>query len=246
MSDSESIVEDLTSQEKSKLIKCETIIERGQKTQFEVGSALQTIRDEKLYRETHSTFEDYCLSRWDMTDSRANQLIAAFRVTTVVVEIKNEAQARELAPLLGQPDELRAVWMEANEVTGGMPTAKVIARIRSERLEALRRPKLSRTTPEAEPVAWEKLKKRESEKILREQRNALEDWTLRLEGQAKALVQTFVDQQQIHPDITSTERDQWLERLRTARTNTTKLIRKLERAPVGEAPLVTDIPDKEE
>ncbi len=33
-------------------------------TFYEVGNALLQIRDERLYRQTHSTFEEYCREKW--------------------------------------------------------------------------------------------------------------------------------------------------------------------------------------
>ena len=45
-------------------------------TFIEVGKALLAIRDAKLYRKTHKTFEAYCRDRWEMSRPRAYQLIA--------------------------------------------------------------------------------------------------------------------------------------------------------------------------
>jgi hypothetical protein len=42
------------------LAECERIIDAGIKAFCEMGKALVIIRDRKLYRETHGTFEDYC------------------------------------------------------------------------------------------------------------------------------------------------------------------------------------------
>lgn len=33
---------------------------------YEAGKALQQLRDRKLYRSTHRTFEDYCRDRFDL------------------------------------------------------------------------------------------------------------------------------------------------------------------------------------
>jgi len=52
-----------TSEERS-LADLETIIERGLATFVEVGTALLDIRRDRLYRETHETFEAYCRERW--------------------------------------------------------------------------------------------------------------------------------------------------------------------------------------
>ena len=72
------------------------------------------IRDERLYRETHDTFEAYCKERFNFTRQRAHQLIssseAAESVSTIVDKPANEAQARELAKA---PEEDRPAIMEA-------------------------------------------------------------------------------------------------------------------------------------
>lgn len=77
------------------------------------GLVLLTIRDNRLYRATHNTFEDYCEQRWGLSGRRANQLIGAYEVTeelgtmvpkTPEIQAPNERQARELAPLRDQPE----------------------------------------------------------------------------------------------------------------------------------------------
>ena len=55
---------ELTVSEQSELTQCEEIIERGAKHFVAVGSALATIRDQRLYRATHTNFETYLRDRW--------------------------------------------------------------------------------------------------------------------------------------------------------------------------------------
>ena len=101
----------------------ESIIERGLSTFVDVGTALARIRDGRLYRATHATFEDYLRERWQLSRPRAYQLIAAADVhaqlsTVVNNPPANEAQARVLASV---PTEQRVqVW---NMATGGTGTA---------------------------------------------------------------------------------------------------------------------------
>jgi hypothetical protein len=57
-------MEGLTASEKGRLDQLEEKIERGLKTFIEVGTALREIRDKRLCRQTHGTFEDYCRERW--------------------------------------------------------------------------------------------------------------------------------------------------------------------------------------
>lgn len=122
-----------------RLADCEARIERGLDTFVEVGRALLTIRDERLYRAEFGTFEAYCEQRWQFTHGRARHLIAAAEVTAVIqdqsdtaVSLSSERVARELAPLRSEPDTLRQVWTEAVERSNGNPTAAVVREVRDE------------------------------------------------------------------------------------------------------------------
>lgn len=101
------------------LAECEAVIERGLATFVEVGEALRRIRDERLYRESHGTFEDYCRERWEMSRKRAYDLMAAEEVRALLSPIgdtpTNEAQARELAPLRDKPERMAEAWAEAQD-----------------------------------------------------------------------------------------------------------------------------------
>jgi hypothetical protein len=106
----------LTTTEEQQLSDCESIIEHGLQTFYEVGSALMTIRDHRLYRITHSTFEEYCRERWHISRPRAYQLIDAADVhaslSTIVDKLpETESQARALVRV--EPEERAAVWTQA-------------------------------------------------------------------------------------------------------------------------------------
>lgn len=105
------------------LAKAEATIERGLATFMEVGAALGQIRDGKLYREQHDSFESYCRDRWNFTARRANQLMDAAEIGTMV-PILNERQARELTPLKDDPAAVKAAHAEAVE-TGEVTAASL-------------------------------------------------------------------------------------------------------------------------
>lgn len=118
----------MTRQEEARLRDAEATIEKGMRTFTEVGKALADIRDHRLYRHTHGTFEDYCRDRWDFSRIRAHQLIegsevAAAVLTTVNTPVASERVARELVPLKDKPEELAAVW-ESVSSNGEKPTAE--------------------------------------------------------------------------------------------------------------------------
>lgn len=119
----------LTASESTALAEHEAVIERGIKTFYEVGTALADIRDRKLYRAEYGTFEEYAEQRWQMSRSRAYQMIDAAGVVSTIVDTElpppsNEGQARELGRV---PEAERAtVWAETVERTDGKPTAAAV------------------------------------------------------------------------------------------------------------------------
>lgn len=121
--------------ERTRLAGCEARIERGLATFVDVGQALLEVRDGRLYRAEHGTFEDYCRERWGMSRQRAGQLIDASEVVGVMTTIvdtpapRNEAVARELAPLRTDPPRLREAWTQAVEEHGPEPTAAQVREV---------------------------------------------------------------------------------------------------------------------
>lgn len=113
-------MDNLTNAEQLKLAECEAAIERILGAFYEPGGALQKIRDERLYRATHATFEKYCQERWDMKRRYADRLIESALVIETLSKMSpiglipsTESQARELAGLT--PEEQRKVWEKALE-----------------------------------------------------------------------------------------------------------------------------------
>ncbi len=110
----------------NKLFECEQVIERGLNTFVEVGAALLEIRDNRLYKDNYSTFEEYCRERWGMVRRQADRLIQSAEVAENLRPIglipANEAQARPLVGLL--PEQQVQVWQEAIETA---PEGKVTA-----------------------------------------------------------------------------------------------------------------------
>ena len=101
----------------ARLAECEKVIERGLATFVQVGEALLEIRDGVLYRETHSTFEDYCRERWGMDRTYAHRHIEAAKITELLPIGNNpatESVARELAPLKNDERELVQACRESH------------------------------------------------------------------------------------------------------------------------------------
>ena len=97
------------------LADCEKIIRQGLGTFLEVGEALLTIREGRLYREHYSTFEDYCRKRWQMGRSYACRLTDAAGVAKNLLPIgsipSSESQLRPLTLL--PPEKQQEAWAEA-------------------------------------------------------------------------------------------------------------------------------------
>lgn len=128
-------MKELSTIEQNALRDCEKTIESGLANFREVGQALTQIRDEKLHRVTHKTFELYCRERWDFGRIQAHRMIEANKVAknvtasaTKKTEPKTEFQVRPLAAL--PESEQPAAWSEAVESAGGkQPTAKQVKEV---------------------------------------------------------------------------------------------------------------------
>jgi hypothetical protein len=199
----------------TRLTDLEGVIERGLATFIEVGQALREIRDSRLYRERYSTFEDYCRERWEFNDRRASQLIAAAEVSTTVgtSEIPapaNEAVARELAPLRGDPERLRDVWARAVERGEGRPTALDVMAVKAE------------MAPEPEPGPGKPGVRKLGQH--RKTYRAAVEWARHIHRLDEALDLTLAQW------ITEgEERDVWLQDLQDARATLSRLISALSR-----------------
>lgn len=126
----------LSTVEQDELARCESTIHAGLTTFYEVGAALLAIRDGRLYRATHRTFEDYCQERWGISRRHANRLIGARTVQDNLGPIgpklpATESQARPLTAL--RPADQPVVWQRAVETAeGGQVTAAHVERTAAE------------------------------------------------------------------------------------------------------------------
>jgi hypothetical protein len=98
---------------------------------IEVGAALKEIRDARLYRASHDTFEAYCKERWALTRQSVNLTISAScivkNLATIVSKLPTaESQCRPLASL--EAEQQQAAWVAAVEKAGDLPvTAKIVS-----------------------------------------------------------------------------------------------------------------------
>jgi hypothetical protein len=170
----------LSESEDARLARNETRISQGLESFVEVGEALSDIRDARLYRATHGTFESYCAEKWGMSRVRAHQLIEGASVVLTMVNkdvITSERQARELARI--EPSRREEVIRKADIATGGKITAAAIKEAAVEVVEPATQEKPRarfEMPPRALFIARGAIN--ELEKIQREDRERIEALTL--------------------------------------------------------------------
>ncbi|WP_392476512.1 hypothetical protein [Nostoc sp. C110] len=124
-------VTELTQEEQSDRLHLERKVERAF---FEAGKALMELRDRKLYRSTHKTFEEYCRDRFGH-NRRQSYLLMDAAVIFDNLEQKcdrsdhilptNEWQIRPLSKL--DPDIQPEAWEQAVEsAKGKVPSHRIV------------------------------------------------------------------------------------------------------------------------
>jgi hypothetical protein len=81
---------------------------------YAAAKALKELRDRRLYRSTHSTFEDYCRSRFGFTHRHVNYLIAGSSVVdnllgTIGSQIQNLDETGTNGSQIENPDEMGTI-----------------------------------------------------------------------------------------------------------------------------------------
>lgn len=121
-------IEELTEDEEKERHRLERKVERAF---YEAGSALRQLRDRRLYRSTHRTFEEYVKDRFGYNRISAHYRIAAVEVIDNLftngeqILPTSERQVRDLAPL--KPDIQRQVWQQAVEQADGkVPSGRIV------------------------------------------------------------------------------------------------------------------------
>ncbi len=134
----------LSEAERAELAAAESRIQRGLSGFIDAGAALSLIKDNRLYRDTHATYEGYLRDRWGLGQDYANKLILAM---TIALDLERkgllpparETHAREIGRV--QPDHRAKVWGDALAAAGGDPqavTADMIAQATPKRLRKVK------------------------------------------------------------------------------------------------------------
>ncbi|PSB02772.1 hypothetical protein C7B64_11510 [Merismopedia glauca CCAP 1448/3] len=135
------LLEELSFDEAQERQRLERKVERAF---YEAGCALRQLRDLRLYRSTHKTFEAYCQDRFGFSRQSASYLIRSAGVyenlSTNGCQIlpNNERQVRPLTVL--ESTEQVEAWEQAVEQAGGkVPSARVVKGIVDRSIKAKNR-----------------------------------------------------------------------------------------------------------
>jgi hypothetical protein len=74
----------------ARLEELQQVIDENIKGFIRVGAALYEIKETKIYRETHPTFEGFCKDIWDMSRNYAHRLVEAKKVSDNLLPIGNK------------------------------------------------------------------------------------------------------------------------------------------------------------
>ena len=121
-------MEQLSIVEVSQLRDLELVIETGLQTFYKVGEALLKIKENKLYKSEFDTFEDYCLSKWNISRDYGYKLIQASNVIsnlyTIVDKpteiINSESKARILGKFSPEIQRLIIQDLQLNNLEEGL------------------------------------------------------------------------------------------------------------------------------
>jgi hypothetical protein len=126
-------VQPLTDDERARLSKWEAIFQKLEEIVDDAVTGLIDIRDNRLYRETHDTFEAYCSEKLHTTRRQADRLIAAFPINKALADAGlpklSEGAAREVADL-PPADAVKVVQAAKDENPDGKLTAEKVKQAR--------------------------------------------------------------------------------------------------------------------
>lgn len=138
--------EELSPVKQEALASLERTIDKALAEFVKVGSALNRISDERLYKASHSKFAEYCQARWKFSAKHAYRLMTAAKIVEQLKAGKGrvsrkslptrEAQVRPLAKLWETADcDPVSIWNDAlKEAKGKAPTAALISKLVNKRL----------------------------------------------------------------------------------------------------------------
>jgi hypothetical protein len=99
------------------------------------GRALDIINVNRLYRDTHATFEDYCKEKWQIPRQHAHRLMQAAAVMDILSPMGDKFTAlpqneRQVRPLVGlTKEDIPVAWQNALAADNGKGvTGRLVAK----------------------------------------------------------------------------------------------------------------------
>lgn len=127
------MTEKLTTKEFGRLVKLESVIKKGIGAAVETWIALEEIRDSRLYREKHKSFDQYCQEKWKMQRRYADMLIkSAAVVKSLPPEVRTMVLNPRQARALDKIPEAKRSEVVVNASKSGAVTAKAITKAAQE------------------------------------------------------------------------------------------------------------------
>lgn len=128
----------LSEEQKKSLIAYEKIVSEGEAKGLEVAVALSEVHQQRLYRETHTSYDKYCEEKWGFQRSHANRLknagVAYSAIKSLHAKDKSvrmPTSESQLRPLGGMMEEaIQNAWKQAMEKAGkGKITANMVQEV---------------------------------------------------------------------------------------------------------------------
>ncbi len=126
------VVEQLSPTEAADRLRLEIRVDRSL---YEAGCALRELRDRRLYRSTHFSWQEYCRERFGYgRDSADLKILAAEIVENLEDQVPTNrrqilpTKLEQIRPLTKlKPDQQRQVWQEAVDAAGGkVPSGRLV------------------------------------------------------------------------------------------------------------------------
>lgn len=108
-------------------------IRHGLKAYIEMGQAFYRIREERLYREDYSTFQEFVVQEWSVSREfvdatiRATETAEKFQSANVPAPV-SKTHALELSKIEGDSERVEA-WKHVIRITEGKPTVEDVRNV---------------------------------------------------------------------------------------------------------------------
>lgn len=111
--------------EKARLVRLERTVDRAVEVAGKIaGEALATIRDERLYRTTHTTWEAYLRDRFGLARSTAHDMIAAATAPPREIEGSSGRRTNPQPPKAAEPETDEAILLAEGHATAAAAGAE--------------------------------------------------------------------------------------------------------------------------